>query len=64
MKLIKEFDAYAVEITIKDDCGVTVYEMMEIIEVLLIASGYTPELVKDGFLNKAQEIESNQENKK
>ena len=39
----------------KDD--VDIHEMIDLVERLLVASGFSPETVKEGFCEKAREIE-------
>lgn len=39
-----------------------IHEMMDILESLLISIGYHPDTVKEGFLDKAEDIEIQKHN--
>jgi len=60
MKIILEYDETK-RVEILTDAEV-IHDVMDEIEKALIAYGFHPETVKDGFVGKAEEIES--ENKK
>jgi len=58
MKIIFEYDENnRVEITTDAE---VIHEVMNEIEKALIAYGFHPNTVKDGFVGKAEEIETNE----
>ena len=58
MKIIFEYDENnRIEITNNAE---TIFEVIDEIEKALIAYGFHPNTVKDGFLGKAEEIETNE----
>jgi len=56
MKLTLTHYEESAEITQEKD-DVDIHEMMDLVERLLVAAGFSPETVKEGFAEKAYEIE-------